>query len=104
MRPIKISDVLKVIEITSQYPEVHGGPIHIGDPASIGIQDIQRPDFGEMVEIKAGEVPVFWACGVTSQAVAIKSKPDLMITHAPGHMLITDIPNSELLKAGVDYV
>lgn len=96
MRPIASKDLVRTIQITSRYPSVHGAPIHIGDPALIGIEDINRPDFGDSVEIKAGEIPVFWACGVTPQAVAMQSKPKLMITHSPGHMLITDIKNHEL--------
>ena len=71
-------------------------PIHIGDPAAIGISDIYAPDFGEPVEFKDGEVPVFWACGVTPQAVAMSAKPPLMITHAPGHMFITDKMDEDL--------
>lgn len=96
MRPIKAGDVMKAVEITAKYPSVHGAPIHIGDPSAIGIADIQKPDFGEMVAIKEGEIPVFWACGVTPQGVAMHVKPLLMITHAPGHMLITDIANDAL--------
>lgn len=91
MRPIPEKDVVRAVQITSRFPSVHGAPIHIGNPASIGIKDIDKPDFGDRVTIKAGEVPVFWACGVTPQAVAMQIKPELMITHAPGHMFITDV-------------
>lgn len=98
MRPIKSVDLLETIKICSQYPDVHGAPIHIGKAADIGIVDIHKPDFGEMVEIREDEIPVFWACGVTPQAVAMTVKPSLMITHSPGHMLITDIPNTELKR------
>lgn len=98
MRPIKVSDVDKVIEITSHYPSVHGTPIHIGAPEVIGITDISKPDYGDAVEIKEDEVPVFWACGVTPQGIAVSIKPRIMITHAPGHMLITDIENSSLME------
>lgn len=96
MRPIPLNKVVKVVQITSRYPDVHGAPVHIGDPGLIGIKDIDRPDFGDPVEIKDDEIPVFWACGVTPQAVAMKVKPEIMITHAPGHMFITDIKNHEL--------
>ncbi len=96
MRPIKAKDVMAVIEITSRYPSVHGSPIHVGDPSAIGISAINEPDFGDAVDIKEDEVPVFWACGVTPQGIAMNVKPSLMITHAPGHMLITDIPNASL--------
>jgi uncharacterized protein YcsI (UPF0317 family) len=73
--------------------------VHFGDPAAIGIRDLDRPDFGDRVEIRAGEVPVFWACGVTPQAVAMRVKPPLVITHKPGHMFLTDLRDSELLDA-----
>ena len=84
------------MQVTSRFPGVHGAPIHIGDPAAIGIQDISAPDLGDPVEIKEGDVPVFWACGVTPQAVAMNSKPSLMITHAPGYMFITDMRDDDL--------
>lgn len=90
MRPIPYKDVVRATTVTARFPATHGAPIHIGDPSVIGIKDIDKPDFGERSEIKEGEVPVFWACGVTPQAVAMASKPDIMITHAPGHMLILD--------------
>ncbi|WP_141432169.1 putative hydro-lyase [Bacillus sp. 03113] len=96
MRPIKQSDVVRAVQVTSRFPAVHGAPIHIGDPSVIGIQNINQPDFGDMVPINAGEVPVFWACGVTPQAVAMESKPELMITHAPGYMFITDLRDEKL--------
>ncbi|MTI70456.1 MAG: putative hydro-lyase [Firmicutes bacterium] len=96
MRPIPLDRLVKVINITSKYPDVHGAPIHIGDPSKIGIKDINNPDFGDSVNINKGEVPVFWACGVTPQAVAMNVKPEIMITHAPGCMFITDIKNTEL--------
>lgn len=91
MRPILEKDVVRAVQVTSRFPSVHGAPLHIGSPESIGINDISTPDFGDAVRIEAGEVPVFWACGVTPQAIAMHVKPDLMITHAPGHMFITDI-------------
>jgi uncharacterized protein YcsI (UPF0317 family) len=95
MRPIPADLVVRAVQVTSRFPAVHGAPIHLGDPAAIGIRDIGRPDLGDAVEIKPGEVPVFWACGVTPQAVAMASKPPLMITHAPGHMFITDRRDAE---------
>jgi len=95
MRPIPQKKVVKAVQVTSRYPSVHGSPIHIGDPAAIGIRDIASPDMGDPVEIKDGEVPVFWACGVTPQAVAVSSKPSLMITHSPGHMFITDMRDED---------
>jgi uncharacterized protein YcsI (UPF0317 family) len=96
MRPIPHNKVVKAVQVTSRFPSVHGAPIHIGDPSQIGIADLMQPDYGDLVEIKEGEVPVFWACGVTSQAVALKSKPPLMITHSPGHMFITDVLDEDL--------
>lgn len=91
MRPIPEKDVVRAVQVTSRFPSVHGAPLHIGNPESIGITNINKPDFGDAVTIKEGEVPVFWACGVTPQAIAMHVKPDLMITHAPGHMFVTDI-------------
>ncbi|PZE19343.1 putative hydro-lyase [Paenibacillus xerothermodurans] len=91
MRPVPEQAVVRAVQVTSRFPAVHGAPLHIGNPVSIGIQDINEPDFGDRVTIKEGEVPVFWACGVTPQAVAMHVKPELMITHAPGHMFITDL-------------
>jgi uncharacterized protein YcsI (UPF0317 family) len=96
MRPIPSEQVTRVVQITSRYASVHGAPIHIGDPSILGIKDLRRPDFGDPVTIKKGEVPVFWACGVTPQAVVTKAKPDLCITHVPGHMFISDLLNEEL--------
>jgi uncharacterized protein YcsI (UPF0317 family) len=95
MRPMPEKDVIRAVQVTSRFPAVHGAPLHIGNPASIGIKDINKPDFGDAVTIKPGEVPVFWACGVTPQAVAMQVKPDIIITHAPGHMFITDKRDEE---------
>jgi uncharacterized protein YcsI (UPF0317 family) len=95
MRPIPVEKVVKVVQITSRFPMVHGAPIEIGDPERIGITDLAKPDYGDPVQIKEGEVPIFWACGVTPQAVALRSKPALMITHSPGHMFITDLSDED---------
>jgi uncharacterized protein YcsI (UPF0317 family) len=96
MRPIPSDKVTRAVQITSRYAWVHGAPIHIGNPSMIGIKDLRKPEFGDPVTIKKGEVPVFWACGVTPQAVVMKAKPDLCITHAPGHMFISDLLNEAL--------
>ena len=96
MRPIPSDKVTQAVQITSRYASVHGAPIHIGDPSTIGIKDLRKPDFGDPVTIKKREVPVFWACGVTPQAVVMKTKPELCITHTPGHMFISDLLNEEL--------
>jgi uncharacterized protein YcsI (UPF0317 family) len=93
MRPVPPELVVKAVNVTAGMPRVHGSPVHIGDPAAIGIKDIDRPDFGDAVTIRPGEVPVFWACGVTPQSVVMSAKPSVAITHAPGHMFITDVKN-----------
>jgi len=92
MRPIPEADVFRAAAITARYPQAHGGPVHFGNPARIGIDDLSRPDWGDPTEVRDGEIPVFWACGVTPQAAIRAAKPPLCITHAPGRMLITDIP------------
>jgi uncharacterized protein YcsI (UPF0317 family) len=96
MRPIPYEKVARAVQITSRYPFVHGAPVHIGSPDRIGIRDLSRPDFGEAVGIRNGEVPVFWACGVTPQVALLDAKPDICITHTPGHMFISDTLNEEL--------
>lgn len=96
MRPIPYEQIVKAVTVTGALPKVHGTPIHIGDPSVIGIEDINKPDFGDSVTIKPGEVPVFWCCGVTPQSVMMNTKPAFCITHAPGHMLITDVKNVTL--------
>ena len=95
MRPIEKKHIYKTVELCSRLSLSHGSPIHIGDPAEIGIKDIERPDFGLPCEIKPGFVPVFWGCGVTPQQIALCAKPDLMITHEPGCLLVCDIKNAE---------
>ena len=96
MRPIPYDQVVKAVQISGAIPKVHGAPIHIGDPDAIGVRDIMHPEFGDPVEIRDGEVPVFWACGVTPQSIVMNSKPPFAITHAPGCMLITDTKNINL--------
>ena len=92
MRPIPADQVARVREISARYPHAHGAPVHVGTPEAIGIAELQRPDYGEPVPVGAGEVPVFWACGVTPQAVAIASGVEFMITHEPARMFVTDLP------------
>lgn len=96
MRPIPYKQVIRAVTATAAMPKVHGAPVHIGDPAQIGIADVRKPDFGDSVEIHDGDVPVFWPCGVTPQAAIMAAKPELAITHAPGHMFLTDVRNSTL--------
>ena len=92
MRPIPEAQVDLVRELSSRYPHAHGAPVHVGDPEAIGVIDLGRPDYGDPVPIYAQEIPVFWGCGVTPQAVAEKARVDLMITHEPGQMFVTDLP------------
>ena len=96
MRPMTPANAIRATQVTARYARVHGAPVHIGDPMTIGITDILRPDYGDSVEVKEGEVPVFWACGVTPQAVVMKSKPHYCITHSPGMMLVLDVTNETL--------
>jgi len=98
MRPFKPADAIRAIEITSRYPRVHGAPVHLGRPDLIGIAELSRPWVGDPTEVRDDEVPLFWACGVTPQSVVLDAKPSLCITHAPGHMLVTDLENSSLAE------
>ena len=96
MRPMKPADTIRAVQITSRFPSVHGAPVHLGLPEAIGIADIGKPDYGDAVPIRPGEMPVFWACGVTPQAVIARVRPAFCITHAPGSMLVTDVRNTSL--------
>jgi uncharacterized protein YcsI (UPF0317 family) len=96
MRPMKAADAIRAIQITSRFPSVHGAPIHLGDPSLIGIRDLSRPDFGEAVDVRSDELPVFWACGVTPQVAIESARLPFAIAHKPGHMLVTDIPITTL--------
>jgi uncharacterized protein YcsI (UPF0317 family) len=96
MRPVPPDKVTRAVQITARYASVHGAPVHIGDPSKIGIRNLNQPDFGDPVTIKNGEIPVFWACGVTPQAIVMRAKPDFCITHTPGHMFISDLLNEAL--------
>lgn len=93
MRPIPSHQISEAVKITARMPSVHGAPVHIGHPESLGISDVNKPDFGDASRIEAGEIPVFWACGVTPQAAVMNSKIPFAISHAPGYMFITDIPD-----------
>lgn len=97
MRPLPPEQVADAVRITSRYPSVHGTPVHVGDPEALGIADLSAPDYGDPVTVRPGEIPVFWACGVTPQAAVMQSRPPLAIGHAPGHMLITDLRDSDLV-------
>lgn len=96
MRPLTPAQAVTATRICARFPRAHGPPVHFGDPTAIGIRDAARPDFGDPVEIRPGEVPVFWACGVTPQAVVMTAKPEFVITHKPGHMFLTDLEDTDL--------
>ncbi|WP_280156556.1 putative hydro-lyase [Piscinibacter sp. XHJ-5] len=96
MRPLRAAAAIRAIQVTSRFPDVHGAPVHIGDPSLIGIRDLAQPDYGDPVDVLPDELPVFWACGVTPQAAIAQAKPAFCITHAPGSMLITDLLNHQL--------
>ena len=95
MRPYRAEEIPLVVRASGRYPAMHGAPVHVGDPEALGIRDLDEPEFGEPVAFEEDQLPVFWACGVTPQAIAMKAKPPLMITHSPGHMFITDHRHSE---------
>ncbi|CAN5907559.1 putative hydro-lyase [soil metagenome] len=95
MRPYTPEEVPVAVAASGRFPSMHGTPVHVGEPESLGVKDLDNPEFGEPISIGEDEVPVFWACGVTPQAVAMNARPPLMITHSPGHMFITDRLNAE---------
>ncbi|WP_433473157.1 putative hydro-lyase [Spirillospora sp. CA-142024] len=97
MRPVPAAQVADAVRVTARYPSVHGAPVHVGDPLELGIDDLGAPDFGDPVEVRVDEIPVFWACGVTPQAAVMASRPKLAIGHAPGHMAITDVRDNRYL-------
>jgi uncharacterized protein YcsI (UPF0317 family) len=96
MRPFAARDAIRAVQICTRFPAVHGAPIHLGDPALIGISDISQPDYGDAVTINEGELPVFWACGVTPQVALEAAKLPFAISHSPGCMLVTDLRNTQL--------
>lgn len=96
MRPFPAAQAIRAIQITTDMPRVHGAPVHIGHPELLGIRDLATPDYGEPPVMHADDLPVFWACGVTPQLAIEQAKLPLVITHSPGHMLVTDIPNQRL--------
>ncbi|MEX2185325.1 MAG: putative hydro-lyase [Pirellulales bacterium] len=101
MRPYRREQIDDVVRITGEFPRMHGGPVHVGDPAALGIADVRTPDFGESVTIRDDEIPVFWACGVTPQLALLAAKPEIAITHSPGHMFVTDLKD-ELFRQPQD--
>ncbi|MDF2966322.1 MAG: putative hydro-lyase [Nocardioidaceae bacterium] len=100
MRPVPSELVPTAVQVTALVPAVHGAPVHVGNPASLGIDDLDTPDYGDPVEVRPGEVPVFWACGVTPQAVIEQARLPFAVTHAPGHMFVTDLADADLRRAG----
>ena len=95
MRFVPAALVETARRVSALMPAVHGAPVHAGDPAALGIADLDRPDHGDAVTPEPGDVPVFWACGVTPQAALVASRPPFAITHAPGHMFVADVPDRE---------
>lgn len=93
MRPFAPADAIRAIEITSRFPLTHGTPVHLGDPGRIGIDDLDAPTVGDPVEVRDGEIPVFWGCGITPQYALLQAKPEIAITHKPGCLLISDVPS-----------
>ena len=96
MRPLKPADAIRAVQVTSRYPDVHGAPVHLGLPEQIGVDDLAKTDFGNPIPVHDDEIPVFWACGVTPQAVIMATKPPLVITHCPGCMFTTDLLDEQL--------
>jgi len=96
MRPLTPAQAVRATQVCGRFPRAHGTPVGFGDPAALGIGDVGKPDYGDAVTIRAGEVPVFWACGVTPQAALLQSRPPFAITHKPGHMLLTDLRDTDL--------
>lgn len=97
MRPIEAAAVERAVEVTARYPLAHGAPLHVGDPGEIGIDDLASPDWGDPMQLEGDEVPVFWACGVTPQSIIRTVQPEIAVTHAPGHMFVTDVPDDDLV-------
>ena len=100
MRPMTPAQAARADAVTGRFPGVHGAPVHVGDPAALGIADLMKPDFGDPVDLRPGEVPVFWACGVTPQCALQSAKLPIAITHAPGCMFVTDTLDEALLADG----
>ena len=96
MRPMTPKQAVRAIQVTTRFHLTHGAPIHMGSPEEIGIKDLSHPDFGDAVTIQSGEIPVFWACGVTSQLAATSVPLSRVITHAPGHMFVSDLKDEDL--------
>jgi uncharacterized protein YcsI (UPF0317 family) len=96
MRPMTPAQAVRAVQITTRFHITHGAPIHLGSPEKIGIRDLNRPEFGDPVTIHPNEIPVFWACGVTSQLAATSAPLSKVITHSPGHMFVSDLKDSDM--------
>ena len=96
MRPMAPDQAVRAVQVTTRFHLTHGAPVHLGDPEQIGIRNLTAPDFGDAVTIRSGEIPVFWACGVTSQLAATSAPLSRVITHAPGHMFVSDLKDEDL--------
>jgi uncharacterized protein YcsI (UPF0317 family) len=96
MRPMTPEQAVRAVQVTTRFHQTHGAPIHVGDPSVLGIKDLDRPDFGDPVSINPDEIPVFWACGVTSSLAVTAARLDLVITHAPGHMFVSDVRDEHI--------
>jgi len=96
MRPMTPAQAVRAVQVTTRFHLTHGAPVHLGDPEKIGIRNLAAPDFGDAVTIRSGEIPVFWACGVTSQLAATSAPLSRVITHAPGHMFVSDLKDEDL--------
>ena len=92
MRPYAPEHIDRVADVTARYPRMHGAPVHVGDPEALGVNDLAHPDFGDPPVLYDHEIPVFWACGVTTQLALAAARAEIAITHSPGHMFVTDLP------------
>jgi uncharacterized protein YcsI (UPF0317 family) len=98
MRPLRPALIERASEICERFPFAHGAPLQIGDPETFGVKDLGRPDYGEAVTVHEDEVPVFWACGVTSQEALQSARLELAITHSPGCMFVSDLTALDLIR------
>jgi uncharacterized protein YcsI (UPF0317 family) len=96
MRPLTPEQAVRAVQVTTRFHLTHGAPVHMASPEAIGIKDLNRPEFGDAVTLRPGEIPVFWACGVTSALAALSAKLPLVITHSPGHMFVSDLRDEHL--------
>lgn len=96
MRPMTPEEAVRAVQVTTRFHLTHGAPVHLGSPEKIGIKDLDKPDFGDPVAIRPDEIPIFWACGVTSMLAATSAPLPLVITHSPGHMFVSDLKDEDM--------